>query len=452
MMTAALLACLLGAEPPYQQPTVPLDPRIKGDRITTLAPPTPAVTRPVVVPVHRIADSTDRNGLTPSQDARARASLIKGLAWLVAAQDPSGGWMVKQPAAGTDQPKPSQAAATAVTGLALKAIAQAGPSVPDRGATDRAMERALAFIREQAFADGSFVPDPAGALGNYVAASIAMGLAALDRPDELPMLEQSVEWLRQNQWDHTEGVAATKDWYGGAGYGSWGRPDLSNTQLLLDALHDAGVSQDDPAVQRALAFVTRTQNLKATNPSAWAQSGSDDGGFVYTPANGGESFASEDAGEGRYGEKLPAGTPRTLRSYGSMTYAGLKSLLYAGLSPDDPRVKAARGWIALHWGFDANPGLGTQGLFYYRHAMARALAVNGERTITDARGTVHDWRNELIDALVAAQRPDGSWVNATTRWQEDQPALVTCYALLALEEALKPAPALTPSAAPAPAR
>jgi len=65
---------------------------------------------------------------------------------------------------------------------------------------------------------------------------------------------------------------------------------------------------------------------------------------------------------------------------------------------------------------------------------------------------VHDWRSELIDALVAAQRPDGSWVNATTRWQEDQPALVTCYALLALEEALKPAPALTPSAAPAPAR
>ena len=190
----------------------------------------------------------------------------------------------------------------------------------------------------------------------------------------------------------------------------------------------------------------RSRSSRARRTS---RSGNDDGGFVYTPANGGESFASEDAGEGRYGEKLPAGTPRTLRSYGSMTYAGLKSLLYAGLSPDDPRVKAARGWIALHWGFDANPGLGTQGLYYYRHAMARALAVNGERAIVDAQGKAHDWRAELIESLLAAQRPDGSWVNATSRWQEDKPELVSSYALLALEEALKaPTP---PSPAP-PAR
>jgi squalene-hopene/tetraprenyl-beta-curcumene cyclase len=446
MITVALLAHALLAEPPYLEPSVPLDPRIKGDRITSLAPPAAAATRPVVAPIHRIAASATDSGLPPELDARARAALQRGLVWLGASQDPTGGWMVAKAAAGTDQPKPSQAAATAVTGLAVKAFAQSGDATHDATVT-----RALGFIKAQAFPTGSFVPDPAGSLGNYVAASVAMGLAALDRPDELPMLEQSVAWLRQNQWDHTEGLAATKDWYGGAGYGNWGRPDLSNTQLFLDALHDAGVSQDDPAVQRALAFVTRTQNLKATNPSPWAQSGSDDGGFVYTPANGGESFASEDAGEGRYGEKLPAGTPRTLRSYGSMTYAGLKSLLYAGLAPDDPRVKAARGWIALHWGFDRNPGLGTQGLFYYRHAMARALAVNGERTITDAQGTSHDWRVELIESLLAAQRPDGAWVNATARWQEDKPELVTCYALLALEEALKPTTASTITPA-APAR
>ncbi|MBM4051153.1 MAG: terpene cyclase/mutase family protein [Planctomycetes bacterium] len=447
MIIVALFSHALLVVPPYQEPTVPLDPRIKGERITSLAPPEATVTRPVVAPIHRITGSATESGLATDLDARARVALRRGLGWLSAAQDPSGGWLVAKAAAGTDQPRPSQAASTAVTGLAMKAFAQAGDATDDA-----TIARALGFIKAQTFPTGTFVPDPAGSLGNYVAASIAMGLAALDRPNELPMLEQTVEWLRQNQWDHTEGLASTKDWYGGAGYGNWGRPDLSNTQLLLDALHDAGVSQDDPAVQRALAFVTRTQNLKSTNPSSWAQSGSDDGGFVYTPANGGESFASEDAGEGRYGEKLPAGTPRTLRSYGSMTYAGLKSLLYAGLSPDDPRVKAARGWIALHWGFESNPGLGTQGLFYYRHAMARALAVNGERTITDAKGTVHDWRVELIESLLAAQRPDGSWVNATARWQEDKPELVTCYTLLALEEALKPSltPAVVTPARPAP--
>jgi squalene-hopene/tetraprenyl-beta-curcumene cyclase len=84
--------------------------------------------------------------------------------------------------------------------------------------------------------------------------------------------------------------------------------------MMLDALHDARVSPDDPAVQRAMLFVTRTQNLTSTNPAEWAQRGSNDGGFVYTPANNGESFASEDAGEGRYGELIPQGQPRSLRS------------------------------------------------------------------------------------------------------------------------------------------
>lgn len=435
MPIAAVLLLVALADTPYEAPKVPLDPRVKAEKITSLALPSLTPTRPVVAPIHRIATDAAASGLSPELDARARAALNRGVAWLRATQDERGGWMASKEAAGTDQARASAAAGTAVTGLAIKALAQVGDP-----ALAGPIDRALRFVREEAFASGRFVPDPGGSLGNYVAASVAMGLAALDRPDELPLLEETVDWLKQNQWDHTEGLAATQDWYGGAGYGNWGRPDLSNTQLLLDALHDAGVSQDDPTVQRALAFVTRSQNLASTNPASWAQSGANDGGFIYTPANGGESFASDAAGEGRYGEKLPAGSPRTLRSYGSMTYAGLKSLLYAGLAPDDPRVKAARGWIALHWGFQENPGLGAQGLYYYRHAMARALAVNGERTITATDGSIHDWRAELIDSLVAAQRPDGAWSNTTTRWQEDQPALVTCYALLALEEALKPAP------------
>ena len=179
-----------------------------------------------------------------------------------------------------------------------------------------------------------------------------------------------MRWITENQWDDAEGVDPTKDWYGGAGYGNGKRPDLSNTQMMLDAMHDAGVSADDPAMQRALAFVARTQNRKATNPSGWAQNGAGDGGFVYSPANGGESFASDAAGEGRYGEKLAV---KSLRSYGSMTYAGFKSLLYAGLSKEDPRVKDAMAWIAAHFTFEENPGLGQQGYFYYVHAMSRAL-------------------------------------------------------------------------------
>jgi hypothetical protein len=188
-------------------------------------------------------------------------------------------------------------------------------------------------------------------------------------------------------------------------------------------------------VQRALSFVSRAQNLQATNKAAWS---GNDGGFVYTPANGGESMASEVAGEGRTGRAVAAGQPRSLRSYGSMTYAGFKSMFHAGLSPDDLRVRAAFDWIRHHWTFDENPGLGQQGLYYYYHTMARALRAAQQDVITDIDGTAHNWREELIDALVARKRDDGSWLNGADRWLEGQPVMATIFAVLALEEALKP--------------
>ena len=45
-----------------------------------------------------------------------------------------------------------------------------------------------------------------------------------------------------------------------------------------------------------------------------------------------------------------------------MTYAGLKSMIHAGLTPDDPRVKAAITSIsAKNYTLDENPGLGQSG-------------------------------------------------------------------------------------------
>ena len=127
-----------------------------------------------------------------------------------------------------------------------------------------------------------------------------------------------------------------------------------------------------------------------------------------------------------------------MRSYGSMTYAGFKSLLYAGLSPDDPRVQAALGWIQSHWTFTENSGLGQQGYFYYLHAMSRALSACGQTEMIDHAGAKHEWRRELIDAILTRQRADGSWKNDEPRWEEGNADLATIYALLALEEALKP--------------
>jgi squalene-hopene/tetraprenyl-beta-curcumene cyclase len=65
------------------------------------------------------------------------------------------------------------------------------------------------------------------------------------------------------------------------------------------------------------------------------------------------------------------------------------------------------------------------------HASRRA-------SIEDASGASHDWRKELVAALVKRQRPDGSWKNEVERWEESNETLATIYAVLALEEALKP--------------
>jgi squalene-hopene/tetraprenyl-beta-curcumene cyclase len=124
-----------------------------------------------------------------------------------------------------------------------------------------------------------------------------------------------------------------------------------------------------------------------------------------------------------------------------MTYAGLKSMIYAGLSKDDPRVKAAYGWIAQNWTLEENPGMGLNdpamkdyGIYYYYYTLARALNAYGQPTITDAQGNQHDWRTELIDKLASLQRPDGSFIG-DKRWMENDPTLVTAYATQALQEA-----------------
>lgn len=428
------------------EPTAPLDARAQSAKMTSqpIPSPTTAIVQPLPA-IHHISDNAAQVPCDAKAWSDARLAIDRGLAYLRTSQDKSGGWMVRKAAAGTDQKQPSLAAATAVSALALKAFAQMG----HRPATDASALRAVEFVRARMTpTTGEFNPDAEGGLGNYVASAVVSGLSALEDPADLALLERNIEWLKRGQWDQSEGVSPQKDWFGGSGYGKWGRPDLSNTQLMLDALHDAQVSPDDPAVARALVFLTRTQNNKATNTAPWAQAGANDGGFIYTPANGGESFSSDLAGEGRYGEKMPEGAPRSLRSYGSMTYAGFKSLLYAGLTLDDPRVRAAMNWIEQHWTLAENPGLGQQGYFYYMHAMSRALVAANQAKITDSSGASHNWRDELVAALVSRQKPDGSWMNETARWEESESDLCTVYCVLALEEALKPLPGATTAQSP----
>jgi len=244
------------------------------------------------------------------------------------------------------------------------------------------------------------------------------------RYDEL--LKNAAAFVKEIQWDGGEGHDESSESYGGAGYGSHARPDLSNTTFLADALEAVGTGPDDPAVQRMLVFVSRCQNLESEHNQTKFPALNPDGGFYYTIAAGGSSQAGNTPNGG-------------LRSYGSMTYAGLKSMIYAGVDKDDQRVKAAVEWAKQHYTLDENPGLGDAGLYYYFHTFAKALDAMGQPTVVDDKGVEHDWRQELVDALAARQQENGSWINKNERWLEADPNLVTGYALLALSHA-RPSP------------
>jgi squalene-hopene/tetraprenyl-beta-curcumene cyclase len=233
------------------------------------------------------------------------------------------------------------------------------------------------------------------------------------------LLARADRFLKGLQWDESENLDASDPAFGGAGYGKHKRPDLSNTTFFIDALRACGNDEDSEAIQRALVFVSRCQNLETEHNTTPFSAKNPDGGFYYTPAAGGSSQAGE----------TPEGG---LRSYGSMTYAGLKSMIYAGVGPDDPRVEAAVKWISRHYDLESNPGMGAAGLYYYYHTFAKALDALGSKEFVDEQGRAHDWRDELRRELAQRQQANGSWINENDRWLEGDPNLVTGYVLLTL--------------------
>jgi hypothetical protein len=234
-------------------------------------------------------------------------------------------------------------------------------------------------------------------------------------------IKKAEQFLRKLQWDESENTDKSDVKFGGAGYGRTGdRPDLSNTVFFLDALQAAGAKKDDPAVQKALVFLSRCQNLETEHNTTPHAAKVNDGGFYYTPAAGGNSQAGNTPNGG-------------LRSYGSMTYAGLKSMIYAGLKPEDPRVKAATEWITKFYTIEENPGLGQQGVFYYYQVFAKTLSTMDLDMAKDAQGKAHDWRKELAEHLFSLQQENGAWLNKNDRWYEGDPNLATAYVLIALK-------------------
>ena len=303
-----------------------------------------------------LASAADDAGKSAPYAETARKLTERGIAFLRPRQDAKGGW--------STQREPG------ITALVVTALLRSGQVAPGEPIVTKALSYLESFI------------GPKGGLSEAPHANYSTSIAIVAFKEAnvngryQAIIKAGRDFLKTMQWDESEGKGRDDAFYGGAGYGGTNsRPDLSNTAFFIEALRESGLPADDPNLQKAIVFVSRCQNLKSEfNDQAWATK-INDGGFVYTAANGGQSMAGPADGGG-------------LRSYASMTYAGLKSMIYAGLTRDDPRVKAALKYISRHYTLDENPGLGQQGLYYYYHTFAKTMAVLGEPSVQGRSGSL----------------------------------------------------------------
>lgn len=338
----------------------------------------------------------------------ARAAILRGVEWLQQNQGTNGAW--------------SNAKFPALTALPLWAICASGET-NRRAVVDHAVAYILRCVQTNG---GIYVDAPGqkgGGLPNYNTAICMTALHATGRRDLAPVVLNARTYVAQSQHFGDDVYS------GGFGYDrSTGRAytDLDNTFYALEAMRLTQSAEDlRPSSQKradvnwtaALNYVSKLQNPAAAGTN-------DAGGFAYSPDDPKAGLVTN--AEGRV----------FLRSFGSITYVGLLSMIYADVTRADPRVTSAVDFAARHWTLDENPGMGLQGLYFYFNVMGRALDTAGFNAVPRKTGGGEiAWRRELAAKLAALQRPDGSWCNANNRFWEGDPVLATAYAVLALEYA-----------------
>jgi len=345
----------------------------------------------------------------------ARAVQRRGLDWLAKRQKPDGSWSAPN--------------FPALTALPLWAFAVS--DYPDKS---RVVSNAVHYILGFVQPDGSIYkpsPNKGGGLVNYNTAICMTALQMTGDPALVPVVLKARRFMAAAQRLEGDDV-----YHGGFGYDkASGRQytDLSGSVMAFEAmrltqstedLRPKGEARADINWQAATQFLGHVQNTAAAGTN-------DAGGFFYRPD------------DSNAGTTTNASGVVVLRSYGSMTYAGLLSLIYAEVSKNDPRVQSAFKWAVNNWSLDQNPGMGTDGLYYFYNIMAKSLATFGQEAVpVKGGGKLVSWRTEMVRKLTSLQRveKDGSgegyWVNDNNRWQEGDQVLVTSFTLIGLDTAI----------------
>jgi len=340
----------------------------------------------------------------------ADAAIKRGLDWLASNQRENGAW--------SSEDYPS------LTALALWPFLLSDH--PDREKViDKAVEFILSYVQEDGGIYKQVKGVKGGGLSNYNTAICMTVLHLTGRPELTKTVLAARKFIAGTQHFGDD------EYKGGFGYDkSTDRAytDLLNTFYSAEAMKATADAEDlrpkgekkvDIDWSATVKFIETIQNK--------GEAGADEeGGFFYMP------------GQSKAGEITNAAGKVYFRSYGSMTYVGMLALMYADVSPDDTRIRSAMDWASKHWTLDENPGMGSEGQFFFYNIISKCMNAMNRETIATESGEVIKWRTELAEKLIEMQKTDpktghGYWTNDNNRFWESDPILVTGYTILALE-------------------
>jgi squalene-hopene/tetraprenyl-beta-curcumene cyclase len=190
-------------------------------------------------------------GLADEVDAKVLEE--KAVGFLRPRQEADGAWSIASKEPG-------------ITALVVTAMLRSKRVAP----ADPAIVKGLGYLEGFVDPKGGLAKAPHSVYSTSVALMAFQEANVGGRFDSL--IKGAQDFLKVNQTDETEGKTSADFSYGGSNYGGGaGRPDLSNTSFMMEALKDSGLPADDPALQKALVFVSRCQNLKSEfNDQPWA--------------------------------------------------------------------------------------------------------------------------------------------------------------------------------------
>ena len=352
----------------------------------------------------------------PVSQEKIKRAIEKGAKFLYQNQNATGWW--------------SDPGLPALTGLALVALEMADVTRLDaKYQSERT--RAYDYLTSLAKPDGA-IHD--GRLINYNTACSLMALSVANNTHYRPLIEKARAYIAASQVDLGEKGKLDDPHDGGVGYNyNYDHSDMNNTLMAIEAMRmsESALRQKDQGTQplkndldwKALEhFLASCQNLpeRSNNPNL-SNYPEDRGGFIYHP------------GESKAGEVVDEETKRAaLRSYGSITYAGMMSFAYARIGKNDDRVSAVIEWLGKNYTLNENPGMGQEGIYYYFHLISKALTAQDVTTLKGPDAKPIHWKNDLAAKLISLQNKDGSWKNSNKRWMEGDPNLTTSYVLVAL--------------------